>query len=73
MRGNLETLVAEPKMSARFLAVMPVILFLVLGAVNPQFMHPLTSTSAGHLILTVAAISIAFGYVIMMKLADVDI
>lgn len=73
MRGNLETLVAEPKMSARFLALMPVILFLVLGAFNPQFMHPLTSTSVGHLILSVAAMSVIFGYVVMMKLADVDI
>jgi tight adherence protein B len=73
MRGNIETLVAEPKMSARFLAVMPVLVFLALGAVNPRFMGPLIHTSTGRLSLSVAAISIVFGYVVMMKIADVDI
>lgn len=73
LRGHIETLVAEPKMSAKFLAVMPVAVFLVLGAVNPHFMAPLTQQPAGRLLLMAAAISVAVGYVIMMRIADVDI
>lgn len=73
LRGHIETLVAEPKMSAKFLAVMPVAVFLILGAVNPHFMAPLTQQPAGRLLLMAAAISVAVGYVIMMRIADVDI
>jgi tight adherence protein B len=73
MRGHIETLVAEPKMSAKFLAVMPVVVFLLLGAVNPHFMAPLTQEHAGRLILVGAAMSVMVGYVVMMRIADVDI
>ena len=73
LRGHIETLVAEPKMSAKFLAVMPVAVFLILGAVNPHFMAPLTQQPVGRLLLMAAAISVAVGYVIMMRIADVDI
>jgi tight adherence protein B len=73
MRGHIETLVAEPKMSARFLAVMPVLVFLVLGALNPAFMAPLTQEQAGRFILAGAAVSVVAGYIVMMKIADVDI
>ena len=73
MRGHIETLIAEPKMSAKFLAVMPVLVFLLLAAVNPHFMAPLTHEHAGRLALMGAAISVAAGYMVMMKIADVDI
>lgn len=73
MRGQIETLVAEPKMSAKFLAVMPVLVFLLLGALNPGFMAPLTQEPAGRFILMGAAVSVVAGYMVMMKIADVDI
>ena len=73
MRGQIETLVAEPKMSAKFLAVLPVLVFLLLGALNPGFMAPLTQEQAGRFILMGAAVSVVAGYMVMMKIADVDI
>ena len=73
MRGQIETLVAEPKMSAKFLALLPVLVFLLLGALNPGFMAPLTQEQAGRLILMGAAVSVVVGYMVMMKIADVDI
>lgn len=73
MRGHIETLVAEPKMSAKFLALLPVLVFLLLGALNPVFMAPLTQEQAGRLILMGAALSVVAGYMVMMKIADVDI
>jgi tight adherence protein B len=74
MRGQIQTLIAEPKLSARFLAVLPVIVFVVLSAFNPHFFDPMTAEgSIGRAVLTVSAISVVVGYMIMMRIADVDI
>jgi tight adherence protein B len=74
MRGQIQTLIAEPKLSARFLAVLPVLVFVVLSVMNPHFFDPMTAPgSLGRLILTSSAISVVVGYMIMMKIADVDV
>ena len=41
IKGHIETLVAEPKMSAKFLALIPVIVFFIILAINPAFMRPM--------------------------------
>lgn len=73
LKGHIETLVAEPKMSAKFLAVIPVIVFMVIMAVNRAFMQPMLESSGGRIALGGAAISVMAGYMVMMKIADVDI
>jgi tight adherence protein B len=73
MRGHIQTLVAEPKMSARFLATLPVLVFFLLRVVSPNFVRPLTATPSGRVMLGVATIMVVIGYVVMMKIADVDI
>jgi tight adherence protein B len=74
MRGQIQTLIAEPKLSARFLAVLPIIVFLVLSAINPHFFDAmLAEGSIGRAIITATAISVVIGYMIMMRIADVDI
>lgn len=74
MRGQIQTLIAEPKLSARFLAILPIIVFTVLSILNPHFFDPMTAPgSIGRAILTGSAISVVVGYMIMMRIADVDI
>ena len=74
MRGQIQTLIAEPKLSARFLAILPIIVFVILSAINPHFFDAmLAEGSIGRLVLTVSAISVVVGYMIMMRIADVDI
>jgi tight adherence protein B len=74
MRGQIQTLIAEPKLSARFLAVLPIVVFLILSAINPHFFDPMTASgSIGRTILTASAVSVVVGYMIMMRIADVDI
>ena len=74
MKGQIQTLIAEPKLSARFLAVLPVIVFTVLSAMNPHFFDPMTAEgSPGRAVLIGSAISVVIGYMIMMKIADVDV
>jgi len=74
MRGQIQTLVAEPKLSARFLAILPIVVFVILSVINPSFFDPmLAEGSAGRMVLTTSAISVVIGYMIMMRIADVDI
>jgi Flp pilus assembly protein TadB len=41
---------------------------------NPHFFDPMTAPgSIGRLVLTISAISVVVGYMIMMKIADVDV
>ena len=73
MRGQIETLVAEPKMSARFLALLPVAVAMILAVVSPGFMAPMIASSGGRVALFLAALGVVVGYGIMMRIADVDI
>ncbi|HUQ19757.1 MAG TPA: type II secretion system F family protein [Gemmatimonadaceae bacterium] len=73
MRGQIETLVAEPKMSARFLALLPVVVALILSVVSPGFMTPMVASGGGRIALFTAGIGVIIGYAIMMRIADVDI
>lgn len=73
MKGQIQALVAEPKMSAQFLAILPVIVFLLISLMNPTFIEPLVQTSAGRMMMLVAGLSVIAGYAVMMKIADVDI
>ena len=74
MKSQIQTLIAEPKLSARFLAVLPVIVFSVLSIVRPHFFDPMTAPgSVGRVILLSSAASVIIGYMIMMRIADVDI
>lgn len=73
MRGQIETLVQEPKMSARFLAMLPVVVALILMAVTPGFLTPMFQSTGGRIALATAAFGVIIGYAIMMQIADVDI
>jgi tight adherence protein B len=72
LKGQIDTLAAEPKLSGIFLSLLPVVLFFGLGAVSPSFMAPLRDTSTGHLMLGTAAVCAVIGYMIMMRMADID-
>lgn len=73
LKGQIDTLASEPKLSGRFLSMLPVVIFLTLAALNPKFITPFRSSSLGHVMLAAAAISCAIGYMVMMKMADIDL
>ncbi len=72
VKGQIETLTSEPKISARVLAGLPVVVFLGLSLIDPEFMHPMTATPIGRLLLIYGVLSVIVGYLILVKLADVD-
>ncbi len=71
-QGQVETLTAEPKLSAYILTGLP---FVVAGAVSilsPGYMKPLFETAIGHQLIAYCLISMAVGFFIMMRIADLD-
>ncbi|MEO8561450.1 MAG: type II secretion system F family protein [bacterium] len=72
-RLQLATLTAEPRMSARVLASLPIAVVLVLGSINPAFVQPLLHSTTGQKLLVYAAVSVLIGYALMARIADVEI
>ncbi|MBL0940726.1 MAG: type II secretion system F family protein [Gemmatimonadaceae bacterium] len=72
-QANLETLTAEPKLSARVLAAMPFVMFGVIYSLNKQYMQPLLTEPTGKFLLVYAFVSVVIGYFIMSRIADVDL
>jgi len=72
LRGQVETLTAEPKFAGRTLAMLPVAAFFGLSWLNKGMMTPMLTTSIGRYFLLYAAGSVLVGYWILMKLADIE-
>ena len=73
LEGELETLTAESRLSARILAALPVVVFVGMFVLNPSFMQPMLREATGQLMLVLAGLSVAIGYLIMVRIADVDV
>jgi tight adherence protein B len=71
-RGQVETLTAEPKMSAIVLSLLPIVVFAGLFVMSPDFVQPLLITPTGHTLLAYAAVSVAVGFALLMKIAKVE-
>jgi len=71
-RMQLATLTAEPRMSAKVLASLPLAVVLLISVINPDFVRPLIDTPMGHKLITYAACSVAVGYMVMSRIANVD-
>jgi tight adherence protein B len=72
-RGHLQTLTAEPKMSARLLTTLPVFMFLVLMAINGAYERTLWTAPGGRFVLAYGVCSVAVGYLILKKIAHIEI
>jgi tight adherence protein B len=72
-QGNLDTLTAEPKMSARVLAAMPFVMFGAIYSINKAYMAPLFEQPMGKVLMLYAFVSVVVGYIIMDRIASVDI
>ena len=73
LEGELVTLTAESRLSARILAALPLLVFVGMFALNPSFMRPMLQQSAGQIMLILAGVSVAMGYLVMVRIADIDV
>jgi tight adherence protein B len=72
-RGQVDVLTAEGKLSAVVLAVIPVLLFFVISVLNPEYIAQLTGTSFGQALLIYGAVSLVIGFVILQRMADIEV
>jgi tight adherence protein B len=72
LRGELDTLTAEPKMSAVVLTLLPISLFALINVMNRNYIQPLYDTDTGHHLLIYGAVSIIIGYLILRRMSNVD-
>jgi tight adherence protein B len=72
MRDQQETLTAEARLSAKLLAILPVVVFAALSVLSPEFMRPLLVSPLGQLMLLGSGVSVMLGYLMMNRIAKVD-
>lgn len=73
IKGEIATLTAESKLSARILGALPFVVFGMVNLLNPGFMRPMMATNAGPWVFFAAGLSVALGYWMMMQIADIEI
>lgn len=73
IRAQIDTLTAEPRMSAVVLSLLPVVLFFGLAVLNRDFVAPLWLTPTGRLLLLYGAISLTVGYFVLRRVGQIDI
>jgi tight adherence protein B len=73
IQGELKTLTAQVRLSGKMLALLPIIVVGGVMLTNPKFIEPLFQEQAGHVILVVAAVSQVVGFILMRKIANIEI
>jgi len=70
---TIDALTAQSKLWARFLSLLPVIVFSLMLLFDPAFVKPMISTPIGLLMLGFSGLAVAIGYAIMMRVARIDV
>jgi tight adherence protein B len=73
MKGEIKALTAEGRASALMLVVMVPALGGVMAAMNPTYMRPMFTTSTGHILLAITALSVGGGYFWMSRMVKIDV
>jgi tight adherence protein B len=73
LEGEVQTLTAESKLSGRIVGALPFLVFISVNLIDPDFTRPMMQSAVGPFILTGAMVSVAIGYVMMMRMATIDI
>ncbi|CAA9268046.1 MAG: Flp pilus assembly protein TadB [uncultured Chloroflexia bacterium] len=73
IRGEIKTLTAQGRISAKVIAGLPIALLLLLTLFNWSFVNPLFTTTLGYMMLGAAGIGIVVGYLTMMKIVAIKV
>jgi tight adherence protein B len=73
LRGQIDTLTAEPRLSAIVLSLLPVVMFFVFSALNRDYMTPLWTTPVGRFLIAYGICSTIVGYVVLRKMGSIEV
>ncbi|MES3032398.1 MAG: type II secretion system F family protein [Gemmatimonadota bacterium] len=72
-RQQLDVMTAESKLSALVLTMLPIVMYFVVRASNPEYLQPLTTTDTGKLLLLYGFVSLGVGYVFLRKMSTIEV
>lgn len=73
LTGQIDTLTAEPRLSAVVLALMPPLLFLVLSSLNRDYLETLWLTGVGRVMIAYGMLSTVVGYLLLRRIGNIDV
>ncbi len=73
IRGEINTLTAQQKMTGVVIGMLPVFMFLIFMVVNPDYMSLLFETTAGRLIIVFSAVLEVLGYFSIKKIIAIEV
>jgi tight adherence protein B len=69
LSAHIRVITAQTRFSTRLLLAVPILLFIIVNWINPQYMQPLYSTDTGKMLLAVGAAGMVLGAYIMKRMA----
>ena len=73
LRALVKTLTAQGRMSRWVVSLLPVVLLLVISALNPGYVKPLFSDSGGQIALGLAAAMVVAGSLVIKRIVDIKL
>jgi tight adherence protein B len=73
IKGEINTLTAQGRMSGYIVALLPVGLAVVLNMINPAFMQPLFTTLIGQVLVAVGFTLMVIGFFLIRKITDINV
>jgi tight adherence protein B len=73
IKGEINTLTAQGRMSGYLVAFLPIGIAVVLNMINPSFMAPLFSQTLGQILLGVGGVMMTIGFFAIQKIVDIKV
>jgi tight adherence protein B len=73
IKGEINTLTAQGRVSGYLVAFLPIGLGAALNAINPAFMQPLFTQSIGRILIGVGAVMMTIGFMAIRKITDIKV
>jgi tight adherence protein B len=73
IRGEINTLTAQQKMTGIVIGLLPVFMFLIFMVINPDYMSLLFETTAGRLIIAGSIVMEIMGYIMIRKIMAIEV
>ncbi len=73
IKGDINTLTAQGRVSGYLVAFLPIALGAALNAINPAFMQPLFTQTIGRILIAVGAVMMTIGFLAIRKITDIKV
>ncbi len=73
IKGEINTLTAQGRVSGYLVAFLPIGLGAALNAINPAFMAPLFTQTIGRILIGVGAVMMTIGFLAIRKITDIKV